>query len=340
MTREEILGGFYTIDLGELALKAGFGSMKFEQSYPMIVKARDFFKELEDLGNEGNLTEEDLNNINSQKNTFAEHLAWLSNFAIEMPNAKQEHDDFEMKIKNFYNSLSISLRPIITYLRQETAVKTTDQKEIKKQIQEASKARSVYEELYKEYKNQIEVLQTEKENVEKSKGQVGATKFGKFFESQAEENNIKAKNWNKNRERFFEIILWIVSINFLVYLYFLIGNNIPSSNIMAPKSFFTLEYAVVKFALLSILFYGLNFSSRNYNIESNLYTTNKHRQNVADTINSFLSTDQPVVVRSEIIKQGIRSMFEHTQNGYITKKGDKNNSYIHETINQFLNPEK
>ena len=77
-----------------------------------------------------------------------------------------------------------------------------------------------------------------------------------------------------------------------------------------------------------LLSHVLAFNSRNYGINKNLAAKNKHRKNVADTVNSFLESNQDPDIKSQIIKQGAESMFKSEETGYIGKMNQKDHSPI------------
>ena len=138
--------------------------------------------------------------------------------------------------------------------------------------------------------------------------------------------------WVKERAFYLRILFGVLGANIVFYIYLFISTKIDRLPGFAPKEFFTVEYALIKLALISLLFYALSFSSKHYNINSDLTSTNKHRKNVAETYSLFLETSKNEDARKEIAKQGAEAMFRHTPNGYV-KSSDDDRNFINEIIN-------
>ena len=76
----------------------------------------------------------------------------------------------------------------------------------------------------------------------------------------------------------------------------------------------------MKIALISLLSYGLAFTSRNYRVNANLAVTNRHRRSVAQTIEDYLSTNPRPEIQDQIIREGVVAMFQHIHSGYLSNR--------------------
>src|SRR5690606_18653641 len=113
---------------------------------------------------------------------------------------------------------------------------------------------------------------------------------------------LAANTWLRNRNIVLGILMLVIILNLTGYLTLFIGWKTAEAWSMHPSSFFTVDYAVIKFAIILLLSHILAFNSKNYSINKNLAVTNKHRKNVAETITNFLESNPDEETRSQIIK--------------------------------------
>jgi len=334
MIETSIIDQIKKIDIKSLALnKEKLGVLIFEQSWSKLEELRSLFLEFIDLDYKKNLSRDEIQSIDDSLNQFWRFLQRLEQFNIELPNAKQIHDGFEKEVENFYHNTTKNLRTSLIYLRQEAARKSQDQRSLAEEQKAATKAKKQYEELYEQLKNQLESLQKQKKEIEVAHGEVATKYLATQFDKQAREYEENAKIWLGRRNKLYLLLLGIIIANFSVYILFFILYKTGKIN-LPPHEIFTLEYGFVKLALLAILSYGVGFASKNYNINSHLAAINKHRRNVAQTLEDFLSTNPDR--KTEMLRQATEAMFKHVSVGYIKREEQKDNGPIYEIINKFL----
>jgi len=327
------------INIKELALKKEFGAFAFENANKKLEKIRNWILELEALDYKNELPENIVNNINNLIEEFLGHLKWLQAFDITTSgNAKQDHDSFESRIDGFYNNFVNLILTSLTYLRQEASLKSKDKKQIQKEQKELIQVRKQYDSIISQLSEELNKLRKEKNKIESTRGEIGATKFGKHFEYQASEYEKATVKWLKARDNWFSWLLKIIIANLVVYFYLFVANKLKWWPNFPPKEFFTLEYGLVKLALISLLSYAISFSSRNYNVNSNLVALNKHRKNVAETVDDFLASGIDKEYRSKIIDQGTEAMFKHLPIGYLPKMESKDEGPVSSLITTALKP--
>lgn len=321
-------------DIKGLALnKEKLGSLIFEKSHQRLEKLRTLFLELIDLDHQKHLSKDEVESINSRSQRFWDYLRRLEQFNIELPNAKQVHDSFENEVENFYHDTTKSLRTSLIYLRQEAARNSQDQRSLAEEQKAATKARKQYEELHQQLKNELESLQKQKGDVEAAHGEVATKYLAVQFDKQAKEYETAAGKWLSLRNKLYWLLIGIIGANFFAYLLLFILDKVWNVG-LPPREIFTIEYGVVKLALLAVLSYGVGFASKNYNVSSHLSAVNKHRRNVAQTLDDFLATKPDR--KSEMLRQGTEAMFKHASIGYIRREEQKDNGPIYEIINKFL----
>lgn len=324
------------LDIDSLTLNPKFGTLTFDKASDKLQKIRDWLVEFKQLDYSNKLPENVVTHINQSLEKFNEHIEWLRKFDISTStNAKQEHDNFESQIESFYNQI---FNPYVithlSFLRQEADLGQEDKKKLKQEQKELVQLRKQSEELVKQLNEEREKIQEQKKKIESVRGETAAVRFGKHFETQAKENDEESKSWLKWRNIFFWVLLVIIALNVIGYFGLFFGNKI-NPNIIKPRELFTLEYGIAKLALLSILSYGVSFSSRNFNVNSNLNALNKHRKNVSETLNDFLESNPEKEDRSKIVENATDAMFKHQPIGYLPKIESKDDGPIGNILNIF-----
>ncbi len=211
---------------------------------------------------------------------------------------------------------------------QVADLKKGDKKKLKQEQRELVQLRKQSEELVKQLSKERQKILGETKKIEEAKGERAAISFGKHFESQAKAYRKEAVRWLENRNKYITWLFRLVVANFLLYIVLFITNKLNLWPRLEPTEFFTLEYGLVNFALLTLLSYGVSFASRNYNVNSNLLTVNLHRKNVAETVKDFSESGLKEEDRSKVLDHGIDAMFKHLPIGYLPKVESKDEGPI------------
>ncbi|MFA5104504.1 MAG: hypothetical protein WC527_04945 [Candidatus Margulisiibacteriota bacterium] len=308
-----------TLDIKTVALKDDYGALKFTKSLNYLEMLQSLFVEFDDLQYKENLSGPEITIINNLRHKFVTYLNRVNSFDLRQSNSGPEHDQIENEIQRLYEVAMQDTKINLVYLRQQAARKSADLQELEKQQKAAIQAEKEYKDLSSKMREELKALQTQKSKIESTKGEVAAITFGKHFESQYKENDSESKKWLKGRTIAFWVLLGLILANLTMYIVLFITNKVNQWPHLSPREIFNIEYAFIWGALLTILSYGLAFSTRNFVINSNLSVINKHRKNVSETLENFLSKDIDPEVKTQIIKQGTEAMFKHLPIGYIDK---------------------
>lgn len=335
ITRESLA----TLDIKRLALNRGeLGPLTFGESYPTLEKLRELFVELEALGYQQNVSAPEVSQINQHIDQFISYLKQISSFdpSAESGSNKDTRDSYERSISAFYDEVTRNLRGIITYLRQEAARGSKDERKLQEEQKAVAKIRREYEEMVGALKGEREAVQKETKSVEEAKGEKAATVFGKHFEAQASEYSRRSSGWDRSRAKLFDWLLGIIVANVAAYFYLFISEKLNFWPNLPPTEFFTVQYGIAKLALIGVLSYAIGFASRNYSINSNLEAVNKHRKNVAETLKDFLRSNPSLEDRSQLVKAGAEAMFRHSNTGYASKGEVKDDGPVREIVTNIL----
>ncbi len=320
-----------TIEIKQIFLdKEKFGALTFDKSYETAHNTRKMLVEIQELGYRDKLTinevrqiENDINRLLQLVNeVFSKNPETDPNFNI---NVRNSLDD---SIINTCQDIQVRLREKLVYLRQELALSKPESRDLQEEQKELTKIRTEYEKTLSDLQKKIEALTVEKKTIENTQGEIAATRFGKHFEDQSNEYDVVAEEWLLKRDNILLVLEIVISVNFLAYIIIFIGWKAGWWFNFPPSSFFTIDYAVIKISGILLLSYILSFNSKNYSINKNLSTKNKHRKNVADTVNSFLESTTDQDLKSQILKEGAEAMFKDGGTGYLGKMNEKDHSPI------------
>lgn len=321
-----------SIDVDSLTLDPKFGSLTFNDASKKLNKIKKWLIELDKLGYSNLLPETVVAEIQNCATEFDGYIDWLRNFAIDTsPNPKQEHDHFENQINTFFNQFYIRFVVThLTYLKQEAQTQSKDKKNLAEEQKKLAEIRRNYEDI-------VKGVQNETKQLEKARTEQAAKRFGKHFELQSKKNKTDADFWLEKRNLWFITLIGTILVNLVFYLYLFTTYKLNLPPNLKPSDFFTIEYGLVKLTLISVLSYAISFTSRNFNINSNLVTLEQHRKNVAETLNDFIDSDLEKEDRSKIVEKATEAMFTHRPIGYLPKIETKDEGPI-SSIYNFINP--
>lgn len=310
--------------------KDKLGVLTFDRSYPVIHSTRKMLVEMQELGYKEALTKSEVDEIDRD-------IKRLLDFITKVRAINPENDpSFNLNVRNtleneiihFCEDVQRRRRDSFVFLRQEVALSKPESKDLQEEKVQLSNIRNEYEKTLLNLKKEIEDLNLEKSKAESTKGEIASIRFGKYFESQAVEYESVSSEWLSKRNKVLQVLFWVLGCNFFLYLFLFFTWKLSWWPNFPPSEFFTTSYAVIKITGILLLSHVLAFNSKNYSITKNLSVNNKHRKNVADTINSFLESNPESDVRSQIIKQGTESMFKTENTGYLARMNEKGHSPI------------
>lgn len=316
--------------------KEKFGALVFEKAYPILHDLRKQLVELQEFGYTTKLAPDEVRDVDGYISKLIQYLTRINsidpakdpNFNVNTRNA------LENEIEHFCNDTKKRIRNHLVFLRQEAALKTTDQQTLAESQKAAAQAEREYISAKKALEKELLELRTRRVEVEEKQGELVAVGLGKDFGGQAEVYEIESKKWLWQRNLWFYILFFIVMVNILLYIVLFVKYKIDPQSHLNPKDFFTLQYAIAKITLLVLLSYAVGFCSRNFNINSGLAKTNRHRKNVAEVLNHALSTNMTESAKGEITREAATAMFKHLPVGYINREHQNDGGPIWGIVNK------
>jgi len=241
-------------------------------------------------------------------------------------------------IRNSYGTYFRELAPIISFSSLTSAGREQLEKETVKvfddlQLQAKNQAKGfegkLAEELLKVSNLRNEIEQT----VEKAKQaaeEVGVVQHAIHFKQEADDHKSAANRW-----------LWVTSLLGLLTLALAIGSIVLYfSNLPSWSTSQSIQLAVSKVIIFSVLFYGLVGSARIYRSHRHNYVVNKHRQNALSTFEAFAKAARDEQTKSAVLLQTTQCIFSPQHSGYISQDSDAGNySSVLEVIRGIAAPQ-
>lgn len=278
---------------------------EFTDIYPLIKR---LFNSIESLGRHEEflveLPENRKQDLLNHLNQFAEILERVSSFSPQVDNPQAQRDNLANDTKNIYNALFDRLiQPIDLHSVKERSSSSGVTRISKKAESQLSEIQNL--------KKQIEGLL---ESSKKATASIGLGIFSDVFEVQAKEHRESSKFWLGTSV----IALAILSL----YLYELTIETISNLR-MSIDSINSIAIFLAKLFPVSIAFYVVRQTMKNYNVNMHLYTVNKHKSNILKAFEAIVRPSDDAKARDTILTQAAKAIFYSGDTGYLPKSSSK-----------------
>lgn len=309
------------VDIKSLCLNANFWDLKFQNSVTVLEKMKSDMVELEDLDYKEHLTNQEIQQINNAQENLNSYLQQIRDFTLTQWNPSASRDNIENQIRSFYdNNFASQTRWSLIYLRQELKSNWKTDKELQKALVDALKIKD-------QLQDQFEIIKNDKETIQKESWINSSKHLSQEFEKQSTNSNEESTKWFYFSLGFYvAIFVWVI-IWFAWYFF-----NIKPQN----DKYLTTEWWIFVLIITSIIFYWLNFCSRNFNIHKNLYSINYHRRNVAESFMWFLENINTSEEKEVFLRDVSRSLFEHQSTGYLDKDQMQISTPVQEMVTKIV----
>lgn len=150
------------------------------------------------------------------------------------------------------------------------------------------------------------------ENIRETSSYVGVQEHSNIFEDEANNHREKYNFWMKVTAGF-AVLTIAVALSFATVF------QIPSD----PTTPEIIQFATGKLVVLSILYYGVIWSSRNYLANRHNHVVNKHRQNALSTFQTFTEAASDPETKDSVLIEATESIFSFRNSGF-NKNEDSN----------------
>lgn len=245
--------------------------------------------------------------------------------------------------KRNYVTLCKRLRPHQAFLELKRANVQYIITESARLLQEIRTAFGSAEAYTTEMKKEIDsIVQTAREAVAK----IGVGQFATNFEEMAETHKKSAGHW-----------LWatagfaVATVAVVVLLLFWLPVSAEATTTTAPAASAVhrlvadvmsdanaIQRIVTKLVIISLFYFAVVWSARNYRAHRHLHVVNKHRQNALMTFETFVKGAEGDETKNAVLLEATHCIFSPTVTGYLGKEEEHPSSRIIEILKTTSGP--
>jgi hypothetical protein len=228
-------------------------------------------------------------------------------------NPSAVRDKLIQDVANQYQSWFSQVSPIIAYsIRRGTDFERLE-REARSTVEELNRLRREIEtktdSILSETRNTLE-------QVRRAAAEVGVAQHAVHFMDEAESHLSKGANW-----------LWATGIlaaitlvfsGWTVYYYATTPIDLTTAQ--------SLQLAVSKVVLFSLLYFGIFWSARMYRAQWHNHVVNKHRQNALSTFETFVKAASDDQTKNAVLIQATHCIFSPQVTGFVAHESDPTSS--------------
>lgn len=320
---EKYVDSVKEINIEDICSNSNFGELNFKSIIDLLKLMVSEIVELENLDYKSNLTQSEVNQIDSARNNLKNYIDQIKNFSISQPNASSVRDGIINNLKSYYeNSFASQTRQPLLYLRDKVRLNT------KNSETEYRKLASELQKLVTEVKSEKEKLKIDQDSIRQERGIVSSQYLSEFFNKESDEAKVESNNKKKLFNQLISGLGLLVIIIFVIYLLFV--RKVADNSLK-------IEYGVISATLVAVVFFYIRVILREYNITKHIQVSNKHRANVASTLEGLLSqTNQDPELKSSMVKEASVAIFQSDSTGYLTKDQIEISTPVKEVVNTVM----
>lgn len=167
----------------------------------------------------------------------------------------------------------------------------------------------------------IENILEDAENLEerlKESARTGAVaERARYFKDQADQHSIWGNIWLVTT-----VVLALVVLLYAGYLSSHYLSLIGETQMQGQSTWVTVQLAISRIAIFSVLFFGVITTSRLYQSEQHNYVVNQHRYNSLQTFEVFVESASDQEVQRAVLLQTTDSIFSPQKTGFRSKSGE------------------
>src|SRR3989344_943965 len=246
--------------------------------------------------------------LTSRIQTFNDLAKKIQNFDVTAGDPTPRRQSLVNEINNFKKDVISHLHPLIVLvqLRQLDPAKYTSGLQL---------MQAEVRDILKKLKDKDEEAEKTLKGIKDISASSGAEAYSHVFSSQATTHSKTARIWLYSSGLFFAVLI--------LYLVYLLFNGVPSSESIAHA----VREISLRVLFLVTIYFALSLSVKNYNVNKHLQVVNEHRQNSLKTFEAFLNAATNDDVRSSVLLQATKSIFDPGKTGYLQKDGQVSYSF-------------
>lgn len=279
-------------------------SFKVEES--TFIKIFELLKKIKDV-NLSNASFTSLNEFKTHLDVLNSILDQINKFSATTNNAINIRNSYINSIGNSYDSLFNNSMPLLfvgLINSNDLSVERSKMNLLINELENQNKVR--IDEGGKKLKELDDILA----NAKTAATKVGISVHTKVFKEESDFHEVEASNWLKYTVRVLIAIALVAVIMTIIGILWIDDTKI-------------IQFAISKVIILSVLFYGLGITNRNYKAHKHNAVLNKHRQNALSTFETFSGAESADnQTKNAVLLEATHSIFSTHQTGYLKNEGD------------------
>ncbi len=255
------------------------------------------------------------------------HFKQILSFAIKdyPQNPLQSRDNILQELIDSYEEYFSIVSPIIAYQFS----KVIDLSRVDKMVETLlTKVHTDLAEQEDKSKLLLVEAQGTLDKLKQAAQEVGVVQHSIHFKLEADEHQGAANKW-----LWVTSILGVVAVGLAIGSIFIYFRDLP--NWTAAQS---IQLALAKIIVFSVLFYGLVGSTRVYRAHRHNYVINKHRQNALSTFEAFAKAAEDLETKSAVLLQTTQCIFSSQHSGYVSEESEGGFSSVLEIVRGIAAP--
>lgn len=254
--------------------------------------------------------------IGKQADAFFNKAGAFIDFNPQDPNVLQVREGIITNFHRYVNNLHNSLAEPIAY-QSSVSRNSSDQLAVEKEIIKA-KEKDLDETIarIKSFEDDVVSLS---ENLKVQASESGVTQEAIHFNTEANEHQDSAKNWQN--------AIWIFACLIIIFAFVsILFLKPPSAGISE-----TINFVANKLMIFGVLVYMLNVATKSYQSHMHNRTVNRHRKNSLLTYRTLIDGAFNEDTKDKILESASNCIYSHQDSGYI-KNCDNSGSSINSII--------
>lgn len=282
----------------------------FESGVPYFSRTLKLFRDLGNCSLDG-ISFAALKQVANGATEALGYFDAVRNFSIEKhpQNTIQARDEIINQVRDKYDSVYQVVTPQIAY----SVRKGTDFEALEREARQTlQNIKTTQEEQIKSTKALEGEVNGIVDSIRRAAAEVGVAQHSIHFKSESD-CHAKAGFW------------WLVATVFIAVFTLAFGGYTVwyySTRSVALDSAQSLQLAVAKIILFSVLYLAMVWVGRNYRAHRHNYIVNKHRQNALSTFETFVKAATDEQTKNAVLLQATQSIFAPQVSGYLGKESE------------------
>jgi len=227
-------------------------------------------------------------------------------FDPKPPNAHQEKELVIEKLSSVYENHFDFVTPLIAYLSYSSA-------DFDQVFQKVSQAQNEIEHINNDLEQKKKELDLIMESARSTVAKIGVAKQAAYFAIEAKNHKKIAQCWLVAT-----ISMALLTIGFAgwVWLYY------TTANVDFSNTAKLIQVSIAKLFILSILYFGLVWCSKNYRTHRHNFIVNRHRQNSLSTFEAFVLGTNDEATKNAVLLRSTEAVFSPVSSGYSSSESE------------------